>query len=327
MKRITQQEYENRVFSKHGKDIKVLGEYKNKRTKILVLCKCGYKWETNPEPLTRGHGCPKCAGNIRRTTEEFKDIVKQLTNNRYIVLGGYVNKDTPIKLKHLDCGLEFMMAPNAFINGQRCPGARYIKSANSNTIPLNEAEKLMSEATNGEYKIVGEYNGSSKKTEIKHSKCGKFFRQSPSRIIKGGIGCPYCYLSKGEEVVKGYLLLNGYDFKEQVRLKDCKHIRPLPFDFGIYADGKLIALIEYDGIQHYYPKFGDKQFKNTQRNDNIKNIYCEENKIPLIRIKYNRSENPIIFKEKITERLEASLLNMTIPSEASEKSLERVTTR
>lgn len=327
MKKLSQKEYEKRVYFKHGNDIKVLGGYVNRRTKILVKCKCGYEWKTNPEPLTKGHGCPKCAKNLKRNTDDFKQIVNNLVADEYEVLGKYENKDKPIKFKHKLCGNEFMMSPNAFINGQRCPNERYTKSANSNTTPFEQAKREMIKATNGEYEIIDGYKGSSKFAKIKHTKCGNTFNQKPTRITKGGIGCPYCYVSKGENVIRDYLIDNGYNFKEQVRIKECRNKRPLPFDFGVYNGDILLFLIEFDGIQHFKPKFGIKQLEDTQRNDNIKNDFCRNKNIPLIRIKYYRSSNPIKFREKIIERLEKTLLNMTIPSEAIEKSIERVTTR
>ena len=73
--------------------------------------------------------------------------------------------------------------------------------------------------------------------------------------------------------------------------KECKNIFPLPFDF--YIPHKDIC-IEYDGEQHYKPieYFGGvKKFKRLKRNDNIKNKYCKENNIKLIRIKYSQYKN------------------------------------
>src|SRR5699024_501972 len=123
------------------------------------------------------------------------------------------------------------------------------------------------------------------------------------------------YLSKGEEVVRKYLEFKGYDFQEQVRIKECKNKRPLPFDFGVYKGERLLFFIEYDGIQHFEPKFGKEQLKKTKINDDIKKVYCKANNIPLIRIKYVRSQNPMIFKKKVIEKLEHKINTMVIPSE------------
>jgi very-short-patch-repair endonuclease len=56
------------------------------------------------------------------------------------------------------------------------------------------------------------------------------------------------------------------------------------------------AVIEYDGIQHYQPieTFGgEKAFKSTKIRDEIKNTYCRENGIKMIRISYKLPFNEI----------------------------------
>lgn len=44
-----------------NKDIVVIGEYVNARTHIRHKCLvCGWEWDTIPENILRGHGCPQC---------------------------------------------------------------------------------------------------------------------------------------------------------------------------------------------------------------------------------------------------------------------------
>ena len=62
------------------------------------------------------------------------------------------------------------------------------------------------------------------------------------------------------------------------------------FDFCIYnKDGTIKTLLEYDGLQHFKASDffgGEKALTLTQYHDAIKNQYCEDHKIPLIRIPY-----------------------------------------
>lgn len=45
-------------------DIKVIGKYKNSKTKLRLHCKkCGREWEATPFPLLKGVGCPHCASS------------------------------------------------------------------------------------------------------------------------------------------------------------------------------------------------------------------------------------------------------------------------
>lgn len=60
------------------------------------------------------------------------------------------------------------------------------------------------------------------------------------------------------------------------------------FDFAIIDDEKnLIKLIEYDGEQHFKPieQFGGQEaFEELKQRDKIKNNYCREHNINLLRI-------------------------------------------
>ena len=50
------------------------------------------------------------------------------------------------------------------------------------------------------------------------------------------------------------------------------------------------TIIEFDGLQHFEPikHFGGQEaFEKLKTNDKIKNYYCEDNYINLIRIKYD----------------------------------------
>ena len=65
----------------------------------------------------------------------------------------------------------------------------------------------------------------------------------------------------------------------------------IAFDFYLH---NYNICIEYDGEQHYKEKFSfhDKNnFYDTILHDAIKNSYCEDNKIKLIRIPYWEFKN------------------------------------
>lgn len=105
--------------------------------------------------------------------------------------------------------------------------------------------------------------------------------------------------SNGEKKVARALIDLGYTPYHNVIKKDCKgNFRPLPFDFGIIVNGKEL-LIEYDGEQHFEPiDFfgGTSKYSETIRYDRIKNDYCLNHNIPLLRIK--KGEN---VKHKLKE--------------------------
>lgn len=88
-KRLTQKEFQDRVLQKLGPSYIVLGEYKNKETKIEILhYKCGNKFLKRPgDIMTKGSGCPYCNGNQKaKYTESW---VIQNTPYPYKYIKGY----------------------------------------------------------------------------------------------------------------------------------------------------------------------------------------------------------------------------------------------
>lgn len=69
----------------------------------------------------------------------------------------------------------------------------------------------------------------------------------------------------------------------------------LMFDIAVYDNNTLQYLIEYDGSQHFvYSGSGwhtKEYLERTHRNDLLKNKYCFEHHIPLIRIPYDVEYN------------------------------------
>lgn len=158
-----------------------------------------------------------------------------------------------------------------------------------------------------DYSLVSEYFNSATKIKVKHVKCGKTFEVTPNNFKSNQSGCPYCYKSKGEMAIAKVLDELKLEYVEQYKIKECKNKLPLPFDFAIFSNKQLKYLIEFDGEQHFKPKFGKDNFVITQKNDKIKDDYCRMNNIDLIRIPYTEIKNiPKIIEETMTIMSEAN---------------------
>jgi len=131
----------------------------------------------------------------------------------------------------------------------------------------------------------------------KCSKCNHDWNAVISNRSFRGDGCPKCRESHSEKGTTKYLEDMNYSFTSQFRLEDCRDKRSLPFDFAVFteSDKKYIKiLIELDGLQHSQPvRFGgiskekaEKNFIELQKRDKIKNDYCIDKNIPLLRIPY-----------------------------------------
>lgn len=95
-----------------------------------------------------------------------------------------------------------------------------------------------------------------------------------------------CISSRGNENISILLSKENFSFIKEYKNENCKDKRALPFDF--YINNKYI--IEYDGEQHFKAVNywgGEEQLNVTHEHDLIKNKYCFDNNIPLIRIPYD----------------------------------------
>lgn len=116
------------------------------------------------------------------------------------------------------------------------------------------------------------------------------FEQKPSVHLRGS-GCKKCCETIGERKIARVLDEMGLEYKRQHFFEECKNISYLKFDFYLPT---LRTCIEFDGIQHFEPiEFfgGITAFERQKKNDSIKQSYCEENFIDLIRIRYDRIDS------------------------------------
>lgn len=123
------------------------------------------------------------------------------------------------------------------------------------------------------------------------------------RSGESGSGCPECNkTSTGEILISSVLDSYSIPNTSQFRIEECRNKNKLPFDHAVFRDIEktdLIFLIEFDGYHHFYPVcFGGiseemaiKTMKQTQFHDKIKDKYCLDNNIHLLRIDYKDFDN------------------------------------
>lgn len=299
-KRLTHEEFMEKFYikNKNAENIEVLGEYINSQTKIKVRCKIdGYEWEVKPNVLLRGYGCPKCAGNMKLTHEEFKQELKKVNNNIEI-LGEYVNNRTKIKVKCKIDGYEWEVTPDSLLRGTGCPKCSGNIKNKTTEYFINELKEI-----NNDIEIFGEYEGNKTKIKCRCKIDGYEWKATPNNLLRG-YGCPKCSESKGEKRVAKYLDSKNIEYERQYKFDECRSKDKLPFDFYIPS---LNVAIEYDGEDHYKINKRSKnesyervfnRFVGTKVRDTIKTVYCKENNIKLIRIPYTEYDNI----EKILEK-------------------------
>jgi very-short-patch-repair endonuclease len=131
------------------------------------------------------------------------------------------------------------------------------------------------------------YKNAHTKILIICKKCKSIFNQTPNTHLR--CGCPFCKESKGEKNIYNFLVKNNILFEKQKKFDDCFYKSRLLFDF--YLPDYNIC-IEYDGLQHFkIVDFfgGEENFNLIKIRDDIKTKYCLDNKIEIIRIKYDEN--------------------------------------
>ena len=131
--------------------------------------------------------------------------------------------------------------------------------------------------------------------------CGNITYVSTSDLITGHTSsCGCLKSSRGEYEIEKLLKENGLTFIKEKTFDGCIDKIKLRFDF--YVNNSY--LIEFDGRQHFesIPEWGgDITLIETQRRDAIKNNYCFNNNIPLIRIPYTHL-NDLAFEDLLLEK-------------------------
>lgn len=260
--------------------LEALEEYKNGRTKMMIRCKkCSYIFSARPSSLYMGHGCPNCVGLARKTEKQFK---KELSIVRpdMEVIGEYYSTTKKTDFRCKVCGHVWNTTPNAVLHRTGCPVcAGTLKKTHELFI------KQMS-VKHPTIQVIGKYQNNRVKVQCKCLQCGELFMGIPHAMIDSMHGCPRCSCSKGEKRIQNWLKENKIQFLSEYRFSDCKALHPLPFDF--YIPSKNL-IIEYDGKQHYEINefFGGKEaFEKLKTHDDIKNQYCIDKHIRLLRIPY-----------------------------------------
>mgnify|MGYP003516976219 CR=1 FL=1 len=251
------------------------------RCYITVTCPNNHTYEKRLDGFKAGDRCKEC---IKLSYEEVYEIFKK---EGYILESKeYINSAMPLKII-CPKGHHTEMQLNNFKQGKRC------KYCAGNQKHTNEYVKERIEEIG--YKLLSEYINESSKILVQCEKNHKPY-ETTYGTIRGGHRCPYCSRSIGEETIIEILNNNNIKYETQKWFSDCKFKSYLYFDFYL---PDINTCIEYDGRQHFEPvNFGNSSkkevlnyFEETKIRDGIKNDYCKNNNIKLIRIPYTKLKN------------------------------------
>lgn len=138
--------------------------------------------------------------------------------------------------------------------------------------------------------------------------CNQSFDVRVKDIKSGNTKSCGCTKSHGEFKINKILTEANISFAKEFSFNDLKYIKKLRFDFAIFNDKQQLSyLIEYDGKQHFeIINAGWSNFDSLeiiQKRDGLKNNYCKEHNIPLIRIPYTHLKE-LCLKDLLLETTE-----------------------
>ena len=273
---------------------------KNNRHRWLIsyeCLECKYNGKCYWDNFKR-QGCPECRKNkVSDLCKKYSDdeINKRLNEDGFELIDRNYSRSSCL-VKCLKCGKTNARSTSVIMNEHRkcsvCDGK---------VITTNDFKEIVKDIGDDEYEVISDYINSKSKINIKHKICNHEYWVTPDNFRRGR-RCPYCNESKGEKFISDILSNNNIEFYKEYYFDDLygdyKHLR---FDFAIFKENELYCLVEYDGLFHYEETSLCNNLKRQKRYDELKNDYCEDNNIKLIRIPYWEFDNieKILIKEGV----------------------------
>ena len=254
---------------------------KVRHTLVKCLCDCGKVHITNGRKMKNKQSCG-CNGRIPHSSvgERFGRLV--------IVEMLYGRENRTWCRCNCDCGRsDFLVMFTALKNG------------NTSSCGCIQSPNLVGKKF-GYLTVMRELEQTCRQRRWEcRCKCGQIIHRNTSHLNSGHTSS--CGCMKSEQTSRRELFISNIltekliAYETQKSFDDCRGFgnRPLKFDFYIKS---LNLLIEYDGVQHFKAiDFwgGYKGFIKQQYNDEIKNQYCINKNISLLRLPYSLSDSEI----------------------------------
>lgn len=188
VKRISQEEFIFSAIERHnGKYDYSQVEYKNKHSKVRIICPYHGLFLQTPGAHLKGSGCPACAGVKKLTTSEFIEKSIQVHGNKYDYSKvNYIDSGTKVIIGCKIHG-EFLQQPTCHIQGQGCPACGGTKKLTNREF-LVKAKEIHGDKY--DYSKV-KYISCDKKVTIICPIHGEFL-QTPDSHIYQKSGCIKC---------------------------------------------------------------------------------------------------------------------------------------
>ena len=238
----------------------------------LCKCKCGTEKSICGAELRRGRtkscGCVKENNIIGQHFGRLKVLRKDPSNSQKVIC-------------QCDCGAITSVYKGHLITGATTSCGKHLKK------PYRD----LSKETFGKLHPQYSYMKNEERYWYCQCECGNTSEVSGHHLLYSGTSSCGCDTSsKGEKEIKQILKDNNLQYQREYSFDDLyspQSTNKLRFDF--YVESKW--LIEFDGRQHFEYKntwYTKEDFLLAKERDEVKNQYCLQHTIPLIRIPYTK---------------------------------------
>ncbi len=226
--------------------------------------------------------------------QEWLDKFQEKHQGRYdysLVDETNIRNRSKIPISCLKHGIFYQIVANHAL-GQGCGQCAHLIRNTPRNIEfyIHKAQELYDNKYNYSQSNIS-YTDSNSKITIICPNHGPFI-MTFSHHISQKQGCPKCRSSKGEIAISKFLDQNKILYVTQKTFPSLRGQKGL-LKFDFYLPSYPLC-IEYDGRQHFVAVdlFGGQEaFLKTQQHDKIKNQFCSEHNIKLIRISYTEDIN------------------------------------
>ena len=262
--------------------------------KYLGKCrKCGFEKLYDTSSIQRFSGQCRCSISGISIGDKFGKLTVLKRD-----LDNFFNDNRIYWVCQCDCGNIITVSSSA------------LKSKNTQSCGCSRADAKIIDITNQRFgkliaiEKVGKKNNSNAMFWKCQCDCGNTTIVESNKLRSGHTTSCGCQKSNGEYKIGQLLINNNIQFQKEYTIKILTNNKEhyYRFDFAILNNNNISYLIEYDGIQHYkdISFFNTSSLEETQERDKIKNNYCLNHNIPLIRIPYTHL-NDICLKDLLPE--------------------------
>jgi hypothetical protein len=273
--------------------------YKNNTTKLRWCCKHGHEWEAVPgsivgTKLRKGSWCPFCIGKLPKNLALHE--LQKLAASRG---GRLLSKQYKNAVSHLrwQCakGHQWQAIPDAVKRGSWCPVC-------AGSFPLNISKMRKAARVFSGRCLSREYVNANTPLCWRCAE-GHEWNAKPAHVLSGH-WCPTCASGISERICRALLeRMTGVLFPK-VKPSWLRNERGRKMELDGYAQSLGLAF-EYQGYQHYelVPHLHStlKNFKQRQRDDEIKRRLCSQYDVTLVEIPYYVSHDKL--QQHLAEKL------------------------